>query len=143
MNQFDSSQPKGNATGFIAVRVSTAGGAIPLEGAAVSIRGEDAENSGAIRSVTTNSDGLTDKIELPTPQKALSTSPNSPSRPYSVYNIDVFKEGYIPLYFTNVPVFPGVISIQPAVMVPARNAENQLLFPNSFGFYSETDDIDM
>ena len=38
--------------------------------------------------------------------------------PFSTYGVDVFKEGYGPLSFQNVPIFPGVVSVQPAVMIP-------------------------
>ena len=126
MEIFDNSTALTPEKGFLVIRASTAGGIIPLEGAAVSIRGEAPENSGIIYSTTTNSDGLTEKIALPTPPKMLSEDPKG-ARPYSVYNIDVFKDGYIPVYFNNVPVFSNVISIQPAIMVPASNAEWQLL----------------
>ena len=103
--------------GYLIIRASTARGAIPLPYAAVSIRGATAENSGMLFSLTTNSDGLTQKIALPSPERALSESPGNPS-PFSSWNVDVFKEGYIPISFSAVPVYSGVVSVQPAVMVP-------------------------
>lgn len=126
MERFDNSNASAPEKGFLVIRASTAGGIIPLEGAAVSIRGESPENSGIIYSTTTNSDGLTERITLPTPPKTLSDDPKG-ARPYAVYNVDVFKDGYIPVYFNNVPVFSNVISVQPAIMVPVSNAELQLL----------------
>ena len=105
------------ATGYLIVKVSTARGAIPLSDAAVNIRGGSESNSGVLFSLTTNSDGQTPKVSLPTPELYYSESPNNPI-PYALYNIDVFKEGYVPTYFNNVPVFPSVISVQPAVMLP-------------------------
>lgn len=104
-------------TGYLIVKVSTARGAIPLQDAAVNIRGGNESNSGVIYSLTTNSDGQTPKVSLPTPELYYSESPDNPI-PYALYNIDVFKEGYTPMYFNNVPIFPSVISIQPAVMLP-------------------------
>ena len=103
--------------GYMVVRASTARGAIPLENAAVSIRGATPENSGMLFSLSTNSDGLTQKIELPAPARYLSEIPGAPA-PYSLWNIDVFKDRYIPVSFQNVPVYSSVVSIQPAVMVP-------------------------
>ena len=103
--------------GYLVVRVSTARGAIPLEKASVSIRGGSPETSGIIYSLLTNQDGLTEKISLPTPAASFSASPNNPT-PYSTWNVDVFKEGYTPISFTGVPVYPSVVSIQPAVMIP-------------------------
>ena len=106
-----------SSVGYLVVRVSTARGAIPLEDAAVNIRGGDADQSGVLFSLRTDRDGKTRPVPLPTPERALSESPGT-EPPYAVYNVDVFKEGYLPLFFHNVPVFPTVISVQPAVMVP-------------------------
>lgn len=113
----NSTAKKSEGTGYLAVRVSTARGAIPLENAAVSIRGGSPENSGIVYSLTTDRDGLTRKVELPTPPIEFSESPGNPT-PFSSWNIDVFKEGYAPVYFQSVPVYPSVISIQGAVMIP-------------------------
>lgn len=104
-------------TGFLVVKVSTALGAIPLENATVNIRGGSAADSGILYSLRTDRDGKTAPVSLPTPTISLSGIPNGDT-PYSVYNVDVFKDGYQPLFFQNVPIFPSVISIQPAVMVP-------------------------
>lgn len=103
--------------GYLIIRASTARGAIPLPNAAVSIRGAEAKNSGMLFSLSTNDDGLTQKIALPSPDRALSESPGNPS-PFSSWNVDVFKEGYIPISFSAVPVYSGVVSVQPAIMVP-------------------------
>lgn len=103
--------------GSLIVRVSTARGAIPLAGAAVSIRGEDAEDSGILYSLVTDSDGRTERINLPTPNRSISEAPGN-VRPYAVYSVDVFLDGYLPLSFQNVPVFPSILSVQPAVMIP-------------------------
>ena len=103
--------------GYMVVKVSTARGAIPLENAAVSIRGNSPETSGIIYSLSSNRDGLTEKISLPAPASSLSLFPGN-SAPYSLWNIDVFKDGYVPLSFTSVPVYSSIVSVQPAVMVP-------------------------
>ena len=109
--------------GYIIVKVSTARGAIPLEDASVSIRGGTPENSGVIYSLRTNSDGITKKVALPAPNISLSESPGN-AFPYSVWNIDVFKDGYIPAYFQNVPVYASITSVQPAILVPTTENFN-------------------
>ena len=110
-------QKEAENVGYLVIRVSTARGAIPLENAAVSVRGNTPETSGIVYSMATDRDGLTQKISLPTPAKALSDSPGNP-QPFSTWNIDVFKNGYVPVRFQNVPVYPSVVSVQPAVLVP-------------------------
>ncbi|MBQ8331040.1 MAG: hypothetical protein IJX94_00895 [Clostridia bacterium] len=106
------------SVGYLIVKVTTARGAIPLEGASVNIRGGDAENSGVLYSLRTNRDGQTQKVTLPTPPRSASETPTNIT-PYANYNVDVFLDGYVPLSFQNVPIFPSIVSIQPAVMVPA------------------------
>ncbi len=105
------------AFGYLTVRVSTASGAIPLEGATVNIRGSVPEDSAVIRSLTTNSDGLTPTVTLAAPPRSASQSPDTSAPAYAVYNIDVFADGYIPAYFHNVPIFAGINSVQPAVLI--------------------------
>ena len=114
-------------TGSLVVKVSTARGAIPLEGASVNIRDGEAQNSDIIYSLTTNRDGLTPKIDLPAPVRGLSEVPGNVA-PYAVYDIDIFKEGYIDLFFTSVAVFDSITSIQPAIMIPRPDNQH----PDSF-----------
>lgn len=103
--------------GYLVVRVSTALGAIPLEEATVNIRGNTMESSGILYSLLSDRDGLTSRVSLPTPPRSDSQTPGSPP-PYSTWNIEVFKEGYIPAKFLNVPVYSSTVSVQPAVLVP-------------------------
>ena len=107
----------GESTGYLIVKVSTARGAIPLEGASVIVRGAERDESGVLYSMRTNRDGQTERISLPTPPRSASEAPGY-ERPYAVYGIDVFLDGYVPISFENVPIFPSILSIQPAVMVP-------------------------
>ena len=104
-------------TGYLVVKVSTARGAIPLEDASVNIRGAGGNTSDILYSLKTDIDGLTEKVALPAPSRTLSETPPS-STPFAIYDIDVFKDGYTDLHFTNVAVFDSITSIQPAVMIP-------------------------
>ena len=113
--------------GYLVVKVSTARGAIPLENAAVSIRGEG-EDTGIFYSLTTNSDGATERVSLPAPSRLSSETPGN-VKPFATYSIDVFKEGYLPLAFRGVPVFSSILSIQPAVMIPSPDGTRDERFP--------------
>ena len=117
MNNPSQAPQTNGGTGYLIIKVSTARGAIPLEGASVNIRGATPENSDIIYSLVSNADGLTPKIALPTPLRYLSESPGN-IIPYALYNIDVFNDGYQDLSFTNVAVFDSITSLQPAVMIP-------------------------
>ena len=107
-----------NAKGYIIVKVSTPSGAIPIEGATVIVQGKDNENNDILISLLTDRSGLTEKIELPTVPRSLSEAPSPTNRPYSIYNLDVFKEGYYPQHYTGVPVFEGIVAVQNANIVP-------------------------
>ncbi len=110
--------PPTQNVGYLTVRVSTAGGAIPLEAASVNIRSGDIESTTPIYSLATNSDGLTPTVSLAAPPREASQTPEDTSPAYAVYNIDVYADGYIPAFFNNVPIFTGINSVQPAVLVP-------------------------
>lgn len=103
--------------GYLIVKVSTARGAIPLGDAAISIKGSSPESSGILYSLTSDRDGLSEKIALPAPPRSASQAP-SDTAPYSLWSIDVFKDGYIPVSYQNVPVYASIVSVQPAIMVP-------------------------
>lgn len=111
--------------GYLTVRVSTARGAIPLENATVSIKSSSAEYSGILYSFESNEDGLTPRVALPAPDRAASLSPdasgkgeNESSAPYSLWSIDVFREGFLPAKYINVAVYSGVTSVQSAELIP-------------------------
>ena len=107
-------------TGYLLVKASTARGAIPLENVSINIRSTVPLDTGIIRTLKTNSSGLTDKIPLPTPPKSLSESPGF-LLPYATYDIDVFKDGYTPVHLKNVAVFDSITSVQPAIMIPLED----------------------
>ena len=110
--------PEQNSNGFLIVKVSSASGAIPIENASVIVQGKDQDNQNILLSFLTNSDGLTPKITLPAPSKELSEAPAPSSRPYSTYNIEVFKDGYYPQHYNGVPIFQNVTAIQNANVIP-------------------------
>ena len=76
--------PDMTGTGYLIVQVTTARGAIPLEGAKVDIRSYEAEDTSApetrgdvIASLTSGRDGNTPRVSLPTPPRAASESPGN------------------------------------------------------------------
>lgn len=103
--------------GYLIVRASTAGGALPVPGAAVSVRGNTPEESGTLVSRTTNQDGLTDRIPLPAPPASLSGAPGTVI-PYSTYNIEVSADGFATNLYQNVPIFDRITALQPIELIP-------------------------
>lgn len=111
--------------GFLIVKVSTASGAIPIEDVTVVLQGNEPENSDVLISLITDRDGLTRKVALPAPARALSGAPDPASKPYSSYNIDVYKEGYYPQHYNRIPIFDGIVSVQNAAIIPLSEFDGQ------------------
>lgn len=108
-----------SGSGFLRVIVQTAGGALPVEGASVDIYGSDRENgnTGLLYSLQTGIDGLTPPVALPAPPRAESLTPGTPT-PFARYNVEVHKEGYNRVTNLGVPVFDGIVSSQPVLLLP-------------------------
>ena len=125
--------------GYMIVRVTTARGAIPLEGAVVTVSDyfpeDEKERGNAIYTLTTNSSGLTDKFALPAPPRSLSMTPGN-GKSYLTYNIAVTKDGYYQQNYINAPVFEGITSIQSADMIPlSDNGQTDRFDPYGNIFY--------
>lgn len=109
---------KGEAVGRLIVSVTTANGAIPIEGAAVGIRSYELGQSSTIALLTTDPSGNTETIEIETPSVYESISPGG-KRGYTPLIIDVTKDGYRVAEFIGAAVFPGVTTVQPVYLVPS------------------------
>jgi hypothetical protein len=117
--------------GYIIVRASAADGAVPVQGALVTVYAADGENSNILATRTTDSGGKTDKISLPAPPRALSETPDDGGvRPYAIYNIDVSKVGYYDSFNSEVPVFDGITSVLPVVMIPLSEYNSEDVRPD-------------
>ena len=104
--------------GSFMARVSSASGALPLEGGIVRIRGASENNSDIVFSLVTDNDGVTPVIQLPAPQVELSLSSGAGGAPYSTYDVTISKEGYYTKKIANVAVFSGILSVLPVNMIP-------------------------
>ena len=125
--------------GYMIVRVTTARGAIPLEGAIVTVSDYAPEfESGrgdVIAVYKTDRSGITEKFALPAPPRALSMSPGN-GKSYKTYNLSVRKEGYYSQNYINAPIFDGITSIQSADMIPlSDNGQSDNFDPDSNRFF--------
>ena len=115
--------------GTLQIRAYRASEALPIHNAVVKIVGAGEYNTEIMISKLTDHDGLTEEIALPTPNISLSLSPSPPSVPYSVFDIDVVKEGYYPKKIFNVPIFAGAKAVLPIEMIPVAYDENGAVIP--------------
>lgn len=102
--------------GILAVRVYTAGGALPVAGATVTVSAEDGEED-FLRVLYTDESGKTPPLNLAAPPASASLSPGG-ARPYAIYRIRVESNGYYPHENRRVPVFAGVRSVQGVELIP-------------------------
>ena len=129
--------------GTLLVRVSTAGIALPVEGADVRIDGNEEKNREVHYLLTTDRSGLPGRILLPAPPASASLSPGG-EKAFADYNVYVFKDGFYPILLQNVPIFSGITSIQAVELIPwpAYNKDEYpplsvLDFTESEPFYEE------
>ena len=126
--------------GTLLVRVSTAGIFQPVEGADVRISGAEEGNREIRYLLTTDQSGLAKRILLPTPAAALSQSPGNVAG-YAVYTVAVFKEGFYPLLFKEVPLFPGVTATQQAELIPKPLYEPERYPPTGELIFTEQEPL--
>lgn len=117
-NSTSPEMPAADAFGSLAVQVTTARGAVPVDGALVVIS-EDGED-GAERmlfTLQTNNSGETQTVRLATYPLSLSQNPDFFGKPYKDYTITTSKPGYYTVINKNVPVFADRFSIQHVNMI--------------------------
>ena len=110
--------------GTMRIRTYTASGALPVDGALVKIYGTGDYNKDTVYSLLTDEDGITRGISLPAPPKLYSSSPGAKEIPYSVYNVEITKNGFYPKRIDNVPIFNGISAILPIEMIPLSYADD-------------------
>ena len=103
--------------GTLMVQVTSANGALPIEGAKVTISEVEEEGGAVIANLVTDRSGRTEKIEIATPLAEVSQQPGT-IRPYRNVNIMIEYPGYYVKENINVPVFDKIESIQPVALEP-------------------------
>lgn len=104
--------------GTLKIRAYIAEGAYPLEGVVCTITGVDEWNRDISLIAVTDSDGVTEPISLPAPDRIYSQSAAAKEPSYSSYDVVVSKENYYTKRIRQVPVFSGVDAVLPVNMIP-------------------------
>ncbi|MCM1023292.1 MAG: hypothetical protein NC395_04455 [Prevotella sp.] len=115
--------PDMSGQGYLQIEVTTASGAIPVRDATVIITEKTDGVDALIGMVVTDENGTTPVVPLPAPPQALSEAPDPSERPYSEYNISVYKKGFYSIPQLTVPVFDTIKSIQPVSVIPLAEFE--------------------
>ena len=115
--------PDMSGQGYLQIEVTTASGAIPVRDATVIITEQKDGADSLIGMVITDENGTTPIVPLAAPPQSLSESPDPAERPYSEYNISVYKRGFYSIPKLTVPVFDTIKSIQPVSVIPLAEFE--------------------
>ncbi len=135
--------------GRLIFQISTARGAIPLEGAKVTVRYYDPTalqgNGDVISVLYSGQDGKTEALELPAPARSFSLEPakDGAPAPYALYNADILLDNFQPQSYISIPVFDGITSIQRANLIPMpENGVSDGVRPDGERFYEgESNDL--
>ncbi len=112
-------------TGQLRFLVFTARGALPIKGAICEIRKTISGTSFPLYSLITDESGQTEIAFLPAPPASMSQTPSEGAPPYSVYDATIHANGYDTVYYKNIPIFSGILSVQRTAMVPSSGASEQ------------------
>ncbi|MBQ3182316.1 MAG: hypothetical protein IJB57_01475 [Clostridia bacterium] len=125
-------------TGYLVVAVSAARGNFPIEGARVRVYSTENDDTRLLYTLTTDSSGRTEKIELPAPPLSASQTPDTGMIPYASYNIDTDYDGYYTIENINAPIYSGITSIQNVAMIPITDVR-----PNEDTRFNESQSPDL
>lgn len=115
--------PDMSGQGYLQIEVTTASGAIPVRDATVIISETTDGVDSLIGMVITDENGTTPIVPLSAPPQSLSESPDPLEKPYSEYNISVYKKGFYSIPKLTVPIFDTIKSIQPVSVIPLAESE--------------------
>ena len=123
--------------GKLVVRVSAASGAVPISGATVLVR--SSANTPPIQilvSLMTDESGLTDPVPIPTPPRSESLAPGG-NQPFTEISTEVSADGYFTSSNINIPIYPGITSIQPVTLIPLPDSANGAQQASDFVFQND------
>lgn len=134
--------PSNTGVGQLVFRVTTARGAIPLEGAQITVRPHlpdlNTEDRGQTVAVLySDRDGKTEPLALPAPPRSDSLTPTDNGvLPFATYDAEVYLPGYIAPEYTRIPIFDGITSIQTVDLIPLpENGRKDGLTPDDSQFF--------
>ena len=110
--------------GKLVFQITTASGAIPLEGAEIIVRNfrsaSDGNGGEVVAVLYSDGDGKTEILTLPAPARGFSLEPSKDGSPvpYALYDAEVNLDNFFTQSYIRIPVFDGITSIQRASLIP-------------------------
>lgn len=107
----------GDFVGYLRVFAFTASGAEPIAGARVIVTRPQGATQTIYANITTDRDGFTPVVALPTVDPALTLQPGM-AQPYVTYAVRVTADGFQSVEHTNIPVYGDNYVTQPVALTP-------------------------
>ena len=101
--------------GMLRVVANAGSVSIPLSDVLVTVYKDLSDGRHIFYTVTTNADGSTENLPLPTPPRENSIDGNG-KPPYSSYTVSATRRGLASETVEHVPIFSGIISVQPVTL---------------------------
>jgi hypothetical protein len=111
--------------GYLRTQAFTGNRAIPVVGALIIITEHVGDKVNLVRIMLTDESGYTETVPLPVPEYDRELYPDPKDCPFRDYRISAFAEGYYIIKDVPVPIYAGVKSLQPIVLVPLRENEEK------------------
>lgn len=109
--------------GYLRVFTFTGGGAEPIEGVRVIVTKPNETTTAIYANLTTDKDGFTPVIALPSVDPALTLRPGN-AQPYVPYTVHVIADGFQPVEHQNIPVYGNNYVTQPVALIPILPGAN-------------------
>ncbi len=103
--------------GYIAARIYTSRGSLPVEGAVVTVLSDTDGTMNIVGKRTTDKNGQIAPIIVSAPDESLSLEPNS-GKVFTTVDVRVDKEGYYTVYIKNVQVFATQTTVVDTPLIP-------------------------
>lgn len=113
--------PLNDTTGQLQINVTSEANSYPVSNATVAISYTGVPEN-QLESLTTNSSGQTDIIDLETPPLEYSLNPTIEEMPYAEYTIQVTAPGFEPIIVAGAELLPTILAIQNIRMRPLPEA---------------------
>lgn len=120
-----SASPDESGVGYIETEVKTGGGAVPVENAVVLITKKENGKNYLLKMLITDDSGTTETVALPAPNASFSETPDPSEKPFAYYYISAYADGFYAENDMEVPVFSGVKSIQPVMLIPRASDDSR------------------
>lgn len=105
-----------SATGYIQVHAYTSYAQIPLKDVAITVT--DTTGSAIAMRLTNRSGQLDVPIEIATPDRSASQTPNTGTVPFAVVNLYARTENYEEIDIERLQVFPNAVTVQNLEFIP-------------------------